>query len=130
LTLDVNQTTEFIEEVFRSAPMSISADWSNCHAILKKGLAAAAEAERPSPPFHLGGPVPVCPALTQVALAVWCAQALEPSLPAGARGDYQRVLGLAEAYLERPASERPTYELLSAASERTRAEPPALAAAG
>ncbi len=79
-------------------------EWANCHVMLKKALAAAPEAERPPPPYHHGGPQPSCPAAGQIAIAIWCAEALAPTLKEGERADYDRALSLAREFIGAPSS--------------------------
>jgi hypothetical protein len=74
----------------------------NCHSILKKGLLAAAETEWPPQPYHLGGLRPVCPALGQVRISIWCAEVPAPSVPSAEQATYVALLEQARAYVGAP----------------------------
>ncbi|NVJ23021.1 MULTISPECIES: hypothetical protein [Myxococcus] len=53
---------------------------AHCHIILKAALQAASPEDRPSGPWALGGPRPVCPAAGQVELGLWFSSLVAPHL--------------------------------------------------
>jgi len=76
---------------------------SSCHALLRAALDAALPAERPTGPFALGGPAPVCPPAGLVELGLWLASLLESSLSGVLDlGLGKRITGDVRAFLARP----------------------------
>lgn len=76
------------------------------HPILKGALEKATGEERPAEPPHLGGAMPVCPALAAAYLAVWMAdEAIELARPADAKAA-RELVAMAERSLETPTRPR------------------------
>src|SRR5262245_28145331 len=74
-------------------------DTPKLHGILKGALDAAHPAEHPPGPHHGGGPRPVCPALGQVEITLWCAGLVADRVPKQERPAVQAVVKAVSQYL-------------------------------
>jgi hypothetical protein len=70
--------------------------------ILQRALDAADESERPTPPYHAGGPMPKLSGPAALRIALWSAEQVAPLAPADQREEVARVL----SFVRYVASER------------------------
>ncbi len=70
------------------------------HTILKTALGAAEPEDRTAPPWHLGGPRPVCPAREQIGLALTFARLFEHRVHSANRRAFESTLAAVDRYLE------------------------------
>jgi hypothetical protein len=74
------------------------------HGILKGALEAADPADHPPGPHHGGGPTPVCPALGQIEIALWCAGLVADRVPKQERPAFQAIVKAVSQYLADPST--------------------------
>jgi hypothetical protein len=91
--------------------------FGDVHAILLKALNTAAAEERPTPPFHAGGPMPKLPGAGAFRVAIACGEHVAKLVPEAQRDEYDRVLAAARrapdvvrAVDAQPTDREPLYE--------------------